>query len=92
MMIRTRRAAWLAFALVFVSSGASAQAGSGGAGYTESRTDSGSAVTFTDDLATGGALGPLGDIVKSPPRAARMMLLRPRYNFVSEMLKSVENL
>jgi hypothetical protein len=61
-------------------------------GYTEQRTESGTAVVFDDDLAKGATFDPLGNIVRAPPRAARVTLLRPRYNFVSEMLKSVENL
>jgi hypothetical protein len=61
-------------------------------GYTEQRTEAGAAVVFDDDLAKGTTFDPVGNIVRAPPRAARVTLLRPRYNFVSEMLKSVENL
>ncbi len=92
MMTRMRRApALLAFALPFVSAAANAQP-KASSGYAETKTGSGTGVIFDDDLGTGMAFDPFGDIVRSPPRAARMMLLRPRYNFVPEMLKSVENL
>ena len=62
------------------------------AGFREEKTAGGSSVVFDDDLAQGGALDPFADIVKAPPHAARMGLLRPRTNFVPDMLKSVENL
>ena len=75
---------------------AHAQSGSGPStgkkGFVESRVDGGASVTFDDDQALGAGLDPFLDIVKAPPRAARMNLLRPRNNFVSELLKSVENL
>jgi hypothetical protein len=61
-------------------------------GFVETRNDSGAAVIFDDDQALGTGLDPFADIVKAPPRAARMNLLRPRNNFVMEMLKSVENI
>lgn len=61
-------------------------------GYSEQRTDGGSSVVFDDDKALGKGLDPFADLIKGPPRATRLMLLRPRYNFVPEMLKSVENI
>jgi hypothetical protein len=61
-------------------------------GFVETRTDAGADVTFDDDQALGDALDPYADIVKARPPAARFNLLRPRTNFVPEMLKSVENM
>jgi hypothetical protein len=83
------RAAAVAFTLFVLAPPAAAQTR---AGYNEQRVEGGTAVTFEDDLAKGATFDPLGDIVKAPPRAQRMALMRPRYNFVSEMLKTVENL
>jgi hypothetical protein len=83
------KAVAVAFTIVVVAPAASAQTN---AGYTEQKTEWGAAVTFTDDLAKGSTFDPNGDIVRSRPKAARVTLLRPRYNFVTEMLKSVENL
>jgi hypothetical protein len=61
-------------------------------GYREERTQAGTSVTFEDDLTKGTTSDPLGNIVRTPPRAARVTLLRPRYQFVVELLKSVESL
>ena len=61
-------------------------------GFSEQKTENGSSVAFDDDLGIGTAYDPFADIVKGPPRVARVNLLRPRYNFIPEMLKSVENL
>jgi hypothetical protein len=60
--------------------------------YTEHRTEGSNVVIFKEDLVGAGNQNPLGDTVRPPPGAVRVGLLRPRYNFVSEMLKSVENL
>ena len=97
MTLRRPRPLALAFALATLCSVGSVPALAQGqtgksTGFSEQRTENGSAVTFDDDIALGKAMDPYADIVKGPPRAARMQLLRPRYNFVSEMLKSVENL
>jgi hypothetical protein len=83
------KAAVVAFTIVVVAPPATAQPRNG---YTEHQADGGTAVTFDDDLAKGSTFDPLGNIVRGPPRAVRTWLLRPRYNFVGEMLKSVENL
>ncbi|MCA9586104.1 MAG: hypothetical protein KC657_12180 [Myxococcales bacterium] len=58
----------------------------------ERRSDGDAVVSFKDDVmgASGGA--PLGDIIKPTPIATRAGLMRPRFNFVGELLKSVENL
>jgi hypothetical protein len=83
------RAAAIGFTLFVLAPPALAQTRSG---YTERRTEAGSAVTFDDDLASGTTFDPMSSIVRARPPAARVTLLRPRYNFVTEMLKSVENL
>jgi hypothetical protein len=61
-------------------------------GIVESKTDSGYQVWFPVDKLGGGGIGPQGDIMKGGPHASRMMLMRPRLQFVPEMLKSVEAL
>lgn len=64
-----------------------------GEGYTEeTRLDGDSVVKFSDDVMKAGDAAPLGDIVKPPPIATRAQLVRPRFNFVPELLKTVENL
>jgi hypothetical protein len=62
-------------------------------GYTEKKTDDGSSVVFTDaDWMTGASLGPIGSQLTGfhPPK--RFPLMRPRLQFVPEMLKTVENM
>jgi hypothetical protein len=61
-------------------------------GIVESKTSSGYQVWFPVDQLGGGGIGPQGDIMKGGPHASRMMLMRPRLQFVPEMLKSVEAL
>ena len=62
-------------------------------GYVEQGTTNGSSVTFTDpDPLAAAALGPNDARLTVPPAPKRVMLLRPRTQFVQEMLKSVENL
>lgn len=57
------------------------------------RNDTGNQnVIFTDDPMTAPGMEPLGDPIRVRPSAVRMMLLRPRTQFVTQMLKSVENL
>lgn len=60
--------------------------------YSETQTSGSQVIKFTgDDLP---ADGPdiYGGLVKAPPRSIRAGLLKPRMNFVPELLKSVENL
>lgn len=71
---------------------AQAQGTPANSGYTEQRNESGAAVVFKDDLMKGGDTGPTPSIVSGGRSAARGLLIRPRYNFVAEMLKSVENI
>ena len=96
-----RATPWLAFAvaiacptLAFAQTGTTPGAAGGpkGSGFSEQTTDGGRNVVFDDDRALGTAYDPFADIVRARPPAARVNLLRPRYNFVPEMLKSVENL
>ncbi len=47
---------------------------------------------FTDDLLSAPDGGGNTPMIKVRPQRAREMLLRPRIQFVTEMLKSVENL
>lgn len=60
--------------------------------YTEQRVDGGSVVTFPGDALPGDPNDPYGGVVRPPPRVMRLGLIRPRMNFVPELLKSVENL
>jgi hypothetical protein len=60
--------------------------------YSEQRTEGGAVVTFEKDDLRGGGPSALGDSIRRPPGAIRVGLIRPRYNFVPELLKSVENL
>jgi hypothetical protein len=78
----------------FGASGAArAQAeAAGGTGYTETRGVSGSDVVFKEDHATGSNTQPMGGLVRSGLTVLRPLLIRPRLNFVPEMLKSVESM
>ncbi len=60
--------------------------------YVEKKDGNDQNVIFTDDPMTAPGMGPLGDPIKVRPSAVRMMLLRPRTQFIMQMLKSVENL
>ncbi len=90
-----RATSWLAFVLVCACPALALAQGTATpkkSGFSEQKTEGGQNVVFDDDAALGTAYDPFADIVKGPPHGARMNLLRPRYNFVVEMLKSVENL
>ncbi|HQY63590.1 MAG: hypothetical protein IPF92_01590 [Myxococcales bacterium] len=60
--------------------------------YKESRVEGGSVVSFETDGLRADGNSFLGDTIRRPPGAVRVGLIRPRFNFVPEMLKSVENL
>jgi hypothetical protein len=60
--------------------------------YVEKKDGNDQNVIFTDDPMTAPGMGPLGEQIKVRPSAVRMMLLRPRTQFITQMLKSVENL
>jgi hypothetical protein len=60
--------------------------------YTEQRVDGSQVVTFGGDPLKGDDNSAYGFTMRAPPRVLRAGLIRPRVNFVSELLKSVENL
>ena len=63
------------------------------ADYTEQGAAGGDqVVTFGGDQLAGDADSAYGFTIRRPPGVLRAGLLRPRVNFVSELLKSVENL
>lgn len=62
------------------------------ADYTERNADGGQIVTFTDDGIDVPSGRRFGAVIARPPGVVRVGLIRPRMNFVSELLKSVENL
>ena len=64
----------------------------GSPGYVETERSGERGVIFDDDLTSGASHCPVIDIFKGRRTAARALLLRPRFQFVGEMLKSVENL
>lgn len=60
--------------------------------YSEQQLEGNQVVTFGDDKLLTADGGPYGDTIRPPPRVLRVGLIRPRANFVPELLKSVENL
>lgn len=62
------------------------------ADYAEQRVEGGTVVTFPGDQVQGEANDPYMGLVRRPPPVLRAGLIRPRMNFVQELLKSVENL
>lgn len=60
--------------------------------YVEQRTDGNQVVTFGGDPLAGDPNSAYGFTIRRTPTILRAGLIRPRMNFVSEMLKSVENL
>jgi hypothetical protein len=60
--------------------------------YTEQRTGGDQVVEFKGDQLPGDVNSAYGFTVRRPPGVLRAGLIRPRVNFVSELLKSVENL
>lgn len=62
------------------------------ADYTEQRLEGNQVVTFPGDTLPGDLDSPYGTTIRPPPGVLRAGLIRPRVNFVSELLKSVENL
>jgi hypothetical protein len=62
-------------------------------GYVENGAANGDqSVIFRDDPLAAGGLGPNDVRITVPPSPKRVTLLRPRTQFIQEMLKSVENL
>jgi hypothetical protein len=68
-----------------------AQDAAAAAGGDEKKGD-GYGYEFEDDPLNAGGFGPNDATIKVRPRAARTTLIRPRTSFVTEMLKSVENI
>lgn len=62
------------------------------ADYSELSVDGSQVVEFTGDPLKGDENSAYGFTMRSPPRVLRALLIRPRVNFVSELVKSVENL
>ncbi len=62
------------------------------ADYVERRVDGDQVVKFTGDELVGPTNGVFGDVVRPLPGAVRVQLIRPRLNFIPELLKTVENL
>jgi hypothetical protein len=60
--------------------------------YVEQRVDGNQVVTFPNDALKGDENSAYGFTIRRPPGVLRAGLIRPRVNFVSELLKSVENL
>ena len=60
--------------------------------YIDQDVAGGQVVTFPGDELPGDLNDPYGGLVRSPPRVLRQGLIRPRMNFVPELLKTVENL
>jgi uncharacterized protein YyaL (SSP411 family) len=61
-------------------------------GYTESKDTSGQVVIFKDNPLDGTTVDPNGSILQGVHRAQRMVLMRPRLNFVTELYKSIEKM
>ena len=76
-------AAFMASGAAFAQAAGDKPAGDKGDGY---------GYEFDDDPLSAGGFGPNDATIRVRPRAARTTLIRPRIQFVDEMLKSVENL
>jgi hypothetical protein len=76
-------AAFMASGAAFAQDKPAAGGGDKGDGY---------GYEFDDDPLAAGGFGPNDATIRVRPRAARTTLIRPRIQFVDEMLKSVENL
>ena len=60
--------------------------------YVENNTGKDQSVIFKDDPLAAGGFGPHDTQIRVLPSPKRVLLLRPRTQFVTEMLKSVEAL
>ena len=81
-----RRALLFAVAVSAITAAASAQ------NKRSAAEEKGYIYEFKDDLLAGGAMGASGEAIKGPHVIIRFLLIRPRAQFVTEMLKSVENM
>lgn len=80
-------------AVAAVSSLAWAQGGRTPAGRAQPASNNGDVTyEFLDDPLNAGGLDPHGGIIKVHNRPVRLLLIRPRTQFITEMLKSVESL
>ena len=80
-----------AAAMVLFSSAAGAQTRRT-SDYVEQNLGGDAVVTFVGDELASPAGGAYGDTIRRPPGVMRQGLIRPRMNFVVELLKTVENL
>lgn len=60
--------------------------------YVEKNVGGDAVVTFVGDELAAPPGGAYGDTVRRPPGVTRLGLIRPRMNFVVELVKTVENL
>lgn len=65
---------------------------SASAALAETPKDKGYEYRFEDDKLLADNMGATGAKITVRPKAARVTLLRPRVQFIQEMLKSVENM
>jgi hypothetical protein len=93
MMSKRIRVVSVAFGLVaFMASGAALAQDKAGGNKADGDKGDGYGYEFDDDPLAAGGFGPSDATIRVRPRAARTTLIRPRIQFVDEMLKSVENL
>jgi hypothetical protein len=60
--------------------------------FDEHKVDSGTEVFFFDDDLRASERSIFGDTVRRPPGALRYGLLRPRFHFIPELTKSIEQI
>ena len=84
--------ATVAVALTFVAETSNAQTDSKDKEYFEVKQTDGSSVVFKDDPMSALGRDAAGATISVRARPARALLIRPRLQFVSELLKSAEAL
>ena len=82
----------LAFSTTALAQAPSPRATTATPDYTEHTVDGSQVVTFGGDPLKGDDNSAYGFTMRAPPRVLRAGLIRPRVNFVMELVKSVENL
>jgi hypothetical protein len=87
--MRIRVAVAVTLAALTVSAASFADESSG---YTETKDPSGQVVVFKDNPLDGTTVDPRGSILQGVHRAQRMLFMRPRLNFVTELYKSIEKM
>ena len=85
-------AAFALIALFATTASAQTKTTTTGDGFMDQTDKDGQRVMFKDDPLAAENRGSTGATILVRPTAARVGLLRPRVQFVTEMLKSVENL